>query len=425
MTPDGWRVLPIGKLLANETPGFWGSAPGGGGNVLVLRSTNLRDDGNLDYSEPAPRSFPETKLREKRLQAGDIVLERSGGGPNKPVGRVGYFDAEGWYSLSNFMQRLRPDPSRCSSRFLNYLLWNLHRSGITARMQQATTGIRNLNYREYLAYRVALPPLPEQRKIAAILSSVDDAIEKTQAVIDQVQVVKKGLMQELLTRGLPGRHKKFKQTEIGEVPEEWEVRELDGLVHLTGGNGFTPRDWSDHGLPIIRIQNLNGSRDFNLYAGPPDPRWIVEPGELLFAWAGSRGASFGPCLWPGPRGVLNQHIHRVIAKSGIDKGFLYYLLKHITAEVERRAHGFKQTLVHLRKGELTKWRVGLPGIDEQREIVSILDRVGERIDAERTWLVCLQGLKGSLLTDLLSGQIRVSPDSEVIADSSAGAGATA
>ena len=68
-----------------------------------------------------------------------------------------------------------------------------------------------------------LPPLPEQHKIAAILSSVDHAIEKTQAVIDQVQVVKRGLMQELLTRGLPGRHTRFKQTEIGEIPEDVEV----------------------------------------------------------------------------------------------------------------------------------------------------------------------------------------------------------
>ncbi len=66
-----------------------------------------------------------------------------------------------------------------------------------------------------------LPVLPGQRKIAAILSSVDGAIEKTQAVIEQVQVVKRGLMQELLTRGLPGRHTQFKQTEIGEIPEVW------------------------------------------------------------------------------------------------------------------------------------------------------------------------------------------------------------
>ena len=73
------------------------------------------------------------------------------------------------------------------------------------------------------------PLLAEQRKIAAILSSVDDAIEKTQAVIDQVQVVKRGLMQELLTRGLPGRHTRFKQTEIGEIPEDcWRSWSLAG-----------------------------------------------------------------------------------------------------------------------------------------------------------------------------------------------------
>ena len=69
----------------------------------------------------------------------------------------------------------------------------------------------------FLSLPIPHPPVREQRKIAAILSSVDDAIEKTLAVIDQVQVVKKGLMQELLTRGLPGRHTKFKKTEIGET----------------------------------------------------------------------------------------------------------------------------------------------------------------------------------------------------------------
>ena len=88
------------------------------------------------------------------------------------------------------------------------------------------------------------PPLPEQRKIAAILSSVDDAIEKTQAVIDQVQVVKRGLMQELLTRGLPGRHTRFKQTEIGRIPEEWEVVELSTVASVERGK-FAHRPRND------------------------------------------------------------------------------------------------------------------------------------------------------------------------------------
>ena len=79
---------------------------------------------------------------------------------------------------------------------------------------------------------IPLPPLPEQRKIAAILSSVDDAIEASQAVIDQLQVVKKAMMAELLTKGLPGRHKKFKQTEIGEVPEEWSFGDVGEVASL-------------------------------------------------------------------------------------------------------------------------------------------------------------------------------------------------
>ena len=79
-----------------------------------------------------------------------------------------------------------------------------------------------------------LPPLTEQRKIAAILSSVDDAIEKTQAVIDQVQVVKRGLMQELLTRGLP-QHTRYKRTEIGTLPEAWDVVTLGDIAAVKGG----------------------------------------------------------------------------------------------------------------------------------------------------------------------------------------------
>jgi type I restriction enzyme, S subunit len=79
---------------------------------------------------------------------------------------------------------------------------------------------------EWLARDVDIPPLPEQRKIAAILFSVDDAIEATREVIDQLGVVKKAMMAELFTRGVPGRHTRFKQTEIGEVPEEWRTSRI-------------------------------------------------------------------------------------------------------------------------------------------------------------------------------------------------------
>ena len=240
---------------------------------------------------------------------------------------------------------------------------------------------------------------------------MDDAIEKTQAVIDQVQVVKRGLMQELLTRGLPGRHMQFKQTEIGKIPEEWSVATVGELTRLSGGHGFGPTDWSSSGLPIIRIQNLNRSTNFNYFSGIPDDDWVVEPGELLFAWAGSRRASFGPCIWPGPRGVLNQHIFRVKPTEGIELRFLFYLLSQITAAVERRAHGFKDTLVHLKKSELTNWKIGLPLPEEQQHISRALDAVEGRMNGETKRLHSLLQAKSALMSVLLTGELPV-PDTQ-------------
>jgi type I restriction enzyme, S subunit len=224
--------------------------------------------------------------------------------------------------------------------------------------------------------------------------------------------VKKAMMADLLTRGIPGRHKTFKQTEIGEIPEAWEVTTVGGLGEFSGGNGFRPPDWSSKGLPIIRIQNLNGSQDFNYFAGVPEREWIVEPGELLFAWAGSRGASFGPCIWPGPRGVLNQHIHRIKPLPSVRKRFLFFLLQVLTQEVEKKAHGFKDTLVHLRKAELTNWKVALPTIDEQDVIVASLDAVESRLRVETTGLECLRETKSALMSVLLTGEVRVKVDEE-------------
>lgn len=115
------------------------------------------------------------------------------------------------------------------------------------------------------------------------------------------------------------------------------------LCDFESGNGFSPQDWKQKGLPIIRIQNLNGSDAFNYFEGEPDPAWIVEPGDLLFAWAGVKGVSFDPTIWHGPRGVLNQHIYRIRPKPGVNKRWLHYALEEVTTEIESKAHGFMFT----------------------------------------------------------------------------------
>lgn len=156
-------------------------------------------------------------------------------------------------------------------------------------------------------------------------------------------------------------------------------RSIGDLCEFHNGNGFRPPDWRPSGLPIIRIQNLNGSQNFNYFDGEPKPKWIVEPGDLLFAWAGVKGVSFGPTIWPGPRGVLNQHIFRVVPKKGVDKYWLYLALQVATRRIESNAHGFKSSLVHVQKDDITNQAVDLPPLPEQRKIAEILRTWDEAI----------------------------------------------
>lgn len=193
---------------------------------------------------------------------------------------------------------------------------------------------------------------------------------------------------------------------MSEIPETWRNATIGELCDFSGGYGFRPNDWSTEGLPIIRIQNLNGSNEFNYYAGRPEEDWLVHPGTILFAWAGTRGVSFGPTVWNRSLGVLNQHIYRVRPRDDVDPDWLFWALKVITARVERKAHGFKTTLVHVRKAEITGQVVGVPPLPEQRKIARMLG----------TWAVALTKLEGliaalrlekkALMQQLLTGQVR-------------------
>lgn len=159
------------------------------------------------------------------------------------------------------------------------------------------------------------------------------------------------------------------------------------LCDFINGNGFRPPDWKQSGLPIIRIQNLNGSQSFNYFDGEPKEKWLVEPGDLLFAWAGVKGVSFGPTIWPGPQGVLNQHIFRVVPKSGVDKYWLYLALQFATIKIEANAHGFKSSLVHVQKDDIINQVVDRPPLAQQQKIGAIMqawDDAQRKLVASRT-----------------------------------------
>lgn len=191
------------------------------------------------------------------------------------------------------------------------------------------------------------------------------------------------------------------------LPTGWRKGTVADICQMQNGHGFGPEDWDTQGLPIIRIQNLNGGKNFDYYSGTPEPRWLVEPGQLLFAWAGTRGVSFGPTVWRGSLGVLNQHIFKLEPKDDIDRTWLYWALRHVTIRIEGQAHGFKATLVHVKKSDIDRQPVSIPPLREQRRVATALSTWEEAIRTAERLLANSLKKKQALILQLLTGQKRL------------------
>lgn len=268
---------------------------------------------------------------------------------------------------------------------------------------------------DFLAIPLALPPLPEQRKIAAILSSVDDAIETTQAIIDQLQVVKKAMMAELLTRGLPGRHTRFKQTEIGEVPEGWDTGRLRDFAVLTSG-GTPSRDRADFwngDIAWVKTGEINyrtisqTEETISTLGLKNSAAKVLPPGTLLMAMYG-QGATRGRVATLGISATVNQACLAILPAPGLSTRFLFHVFSHKYEEL--RSLGHEGTQKNLNAKLVGDVLIPRPPSDEQHEIVSILDDVQARIDAEAVLGTHLATVKSALTSVLLTGELRVTPD---------------
>lgn len=185
------------------------------------------------------------------------------------------------------------------------------------------------------------------------------------------------------------------------MSDDLEHKPLSQLCTLLNGLAFKPEDWSEYGHPIIRIQNLNGSTDFNFCNRPVPNQYIIPPNTVLFSWSGNRGTSFGPYWWKGPVGVLNQHIFKVSPKPDIYPRWLYYGLDLARQKAERQAHG-GSGLVHVRRTDFLKYKIPAPSLAEQHHIAEILDTIDEAIQKTEALISKLKAMKQGLLHDLLT-----------------------
>ncbi len=283
------------------------------------------------------------------------------------------------------------------------------------------TGSKRIQPKELLKLNIYLPSIQEQQKIAAILSSVEEAIDKTEQIIEQTTKVKKGLMQQLLTRGIG--HEFFKNTIMGEIPEEWELMSLEDISSNDkssivdgpyGSSINTSTDYIESGIPVIRTVNI---RPFNFISR--DLRFISEqkfeslkrsavyPGDILLSKVGTIGYA---CILPTTvdKAMLSTtgSCKITVNTNLITNKYLCYVLNFMKPYLDKIASEGVQPFLNMK--DIKKLKIKVPSIKEQENIVSIISSVHNKISKEEEYLGTLNLIKKGLMQQLLTGKVRVS-----------------
>jgi type I restriction enzyme S subunit len=271
-------------------------------------------------------------------------------------------------------------------------------------MSKKAVNQASINQTELGSFRIFLPSIKEQQKIAEILSIIDEAIEKTDEIIAKTERLKKGLMQELLTKGIG--HKEFKDTEIGRIPKEWGVVRLgdENIAKLVMGQSPPSSTYNKEkkGLPF-----LQGKIEFGeIYPTPTvycsNPIKIAELNDILLSVRAPVGdvniAPFRCCIGRGISAIRPRQdkLHHL---------FLFYFLKFNGKKFEALSAG--STFKAVRKQEIESYVIPLPPLPEQRRIAEILSTVDQKLEIERNEKARLERIKQGLMDLLLTGKIRL------------------
>lgn len=186
------------------------------------------------------------------------------------------------------------------------------------------------------------------------------------------------------------------------MKHDWEYKKLGEVASYINGYAFKPEEWTDKGLPIIRIQNLNNEGAiYNYFNGDIPAKYVVEDGDLLISWS----ASLGAYIWQGEKAYLNQHIFKVVFdKSDISKYYLKLVVESKLAEMGKSTHG--ATMKHITKKDFDNVPIPVPPLPTQQSIVSELDSLSKIIADCKETLKDYDALEQSIFFDMFGDPVK-------------------
>lgn len=293
--------------------------------------------------------------------------------------------------------------------FLFYLLRHVDLRRITG-----DVGVPGLNREMAYMEPVRLPrALPEQKKIAHILSTVQRAIEAQERIIQTTTELKKALMHKLFTEGL--HHEPQKQTEIGPVPKSWEIKTVGDYCDILNGFAFKSEDYvTSGGIPNFRVVNINWDGTVSMEDckflpesfAESHKQYLLKEGDIMFVMVGAtRGklAQIPASILPA---LMNQNMWRIVPnKDGIDRDYLFHHLRRsvvgLLREDDDQARGF------FKKSDFRDIALAIPSLQEQIEIRTALGTLETKLGQHAAKAAQLKDLFRTLLHELMTAKTRV------------------
>jgi len=407
--PKDWEVMRLGRI-ADIVHGFAFPLKFQGkknGKYPFIKVSDMNLPGNEKYIVKAENTVDDEDLRQLRARIyppGTIIFPKIG-----MVIRLNKKRILGVHAtFDNNIMGVIPKGEDIDSEFLYYYflgkidLWRFAQTTTTPSIKKSTIE------RIY----IPLPPLEEQKLIARILYSMDEAIRAVDASIAKYERLKKGLMQELLTKGIG--HKEFKEEAgIGRIPASWKVVKLgDVAKNVMGGTPSTKvaEYWENGDIVWVTATDINDEDVYIFDSQKKITRLGLENSNAKLVPRGAvlmvTTASVGKLAIAGKELAINQQITALIPFADkILSEFLYYALRYHRKRYIRS--GGRTTAIHINQRMVRNFRIPLPPLEEQRRIAKILLSVDTVIEEKKRKKARLERVKKALMDLLLTGKVRV------------------
>ena len=415
--PDDWEVVRLGEIADIDRGLSWAreqeSPVSQDAALPVVRIGNVQPQGFQMDDILYIRGVKEAERSRRSITSRTLVMVGSNGNRERVGNTLLANQQVIGHLLASFLIGIHPR-NDVSERFLFSSLRSAKTQGLITESTAGSTGLKNLSLTWLRNFQVNLPPLPEQRAIAAVLDSIDEAIERTEAVIAATERLRDALLHELLTRGVPGWHSEWKEAPgIGTVPACWKVVRLGDVAELvTSGSRAWSRYFRPGGALFVRSQNISvGTIDRSdaVFVQPPTDaeavRTRIQRGDLLVSITGEPGKVTVADDTLG-QAYVSQHVALVRLNDGDLSDCAGEFLRGRAGQNQFRGMAYGQTRPGLSLINVNDAKVAIPPPTERAIIGNVGKSFQRAIKETRSERERLRLLKVSAADALLTGRTR-------------------